>query len=301
MRILLFGGSGQLGYEIQKRAYDLNFEMVSPVISEVDIADLEQVTFLARKFKPELIVNSAAYTAVDKAEEEQAKAYRVNRDGAAHAAEAAKLVGARLIHVSTDYVFPGDGNVPLSEDSPVGPKNVYGASKLAGEEAVVSILGERALVVRTSSLHGQRGENFVHTMLKLFAERNVVRVVDDQFMSPTWAGWLAEAMLDLAKLGVGGVFHASCAGAISWYDFAAEILALAEPRLADGTVCRLERTSVADFPRPAARPRYSVMDCSKLSKALGRRPLAWREGLRAHLRDINRLKVAVHEGGTEER
>ncbi|MFM1848306.1 MAG: hypothetical protein RL417_1780 [Pseudomonadota bacterium] len=290
MRILLFGGSGQLGYEIEKRAYDLNFEIVSPVISEVNIADLDQVVFLARKFKPELILNSAAYTAVDKAEEQRVEAFQVNRDGAAHTAEAAKAVGARLIHISTDYVFAGDGDTPLSEEAPVGPKNVYGASKLAGEEAVLDILGERALVVRTSSLHGQRGENFVHTMLKLFSERSVVRVVDDQFMSPTWAGWLAEALLDLAKLGAHGIFHASCAGAISWYDFAAEIQALADPHLSDGSVCRLERTTVAEFPRPAPRPRYSVMDCSKLSKTLGRRPISWREGLQAHLRDIQRLK-----------
>lgn len=298
MKILLFGGSGQLGYEIQQRAYDLNFEMVSPVVSEVDVSDIDQVLFLSRKFKPEVIVNAAAYTAVDKAEDEQALAFAVNRDGAAHAAEAAKAIGARLIHISTDYVFPGTGETPLTEESPVGPLNVYGASKLAGEEEVLRILGERALVLRTASLHGQRGDNFVHTMLKLFSERQLVRVVRDQVMSPTWAGWLAESILDLAKLGTGGVMHATCAGAISWFDFAAEILALAEPRLPDGSVCRLESTTIAEFPRPAARPRYSVLDCTKLSKVLGRRPIPWREGLRAHLRDIKRLKV---ENAAQER
>lgn len=290
MRILLFGGSGQLGYEIQQRAYDLNFELVSPVISEVDISDVDQVVFLSRKFKPEVIVNAAAYTAVDKAEEDRVQAFAVNRDGAAHTAEAAKVVGARLVHISTDYVFPGTGDTPLTEESPIGPLNVYGASKLAGEEEVTRILGDRALILRTSSLHGQRGENFVHTMLKLFTERQAVRVVQDQIMSPTWAGWLAESILDLAKLGTGGTLHASCSGAVSWYDFAAEIMALAEPRLPDGSVCRLEPTTLADFPRPAARPRFSVLDCSKLAKVLGRRPIPWREGLRAHLRDIKRLK-----------
>ncbi len=290
MKILLFGGSGQLGYEIQQRAYDLNFELVSPVISEVDISDLDQVVYLSRKFRPEVIVNAAAYTAVDKAEEDRVPAFAVNRDGAAHTAEAAKVVGARLVHISTDYVFSGTGETPLTEESPVGPLNVYGASKLAGEEEVTRILGDRALILRTSSLHGQRGENFVHTMLKLLTERQVVRVVQDQIMSPTWAGWLAESILDLAKLGTGGLFHASCAGAVSWYDFAAEIVALTEPRLPDGSVCRLEPTTLADFPRPAIRPRFSVLDCSKLTKVLGRRPLSWREGLRAHLRDIKRLK-----------
>lgn len=292
MKMLLFGGSGQLGYELQKRAHDLNFEVVSPVISEVDISDPDQVMFLAQKFKPEVIVNSAAYTAVDKAEDEREIAFAVNRDGAANTARAAKAVGARLMHVSTDYVFAGDGSAPLAESAPVEPLNVYGLSKLAGEEEVLRILGDRALVVRTASLHGQRGENFVHTMLKLFAERPVVKVVHDQMMSPTWAGWLAEAMLDLAKIGCGGVLHAACAGGISWYDFAAEIMALAQPKLADGSVCRIEPTTVADFPRPARRPRYSVLDCSKLAQVLGRPPMAWRDGLRAHLKDIHQLRAA---------
>ncbi len=290
MRILLFGGSGQLGFELLSRAHDLNFEVTAPVISEVDIGDLDQVLFLARKFRPAVVINSAAYTAVDKAEEESAVAFRVNRDGAANTAKAAAAVGARLIHVSTDYVFAGDGSTPLDETAPTGPRNVYGASKLAGEDAVLDILGDQALVVRTSSLHGQRGENFVHTMLKLFETRPSIKVVTDQMMSPTWAGWLAEAMLDLAKIGAGGVVHAACAGAISWYDFAVEIHRLAMPRLPDGSPCAIERTTVAEFARSAARPMYSVLQCDRLAGMLGRRPIAWQEGLKAHLRDIGRLQ-----------
>lgn len=288
MRILLFGGTGQLGYELLKRAHDLNFEITAPVISEVDIGDRDQVLFLTRKFRPDVIINSAAYTAVDKAEEDSAVAWRVNRDGAANTAHGAAAVGGRLIHVSTDYVFAGDGSTPLTEDSPTGPRNVYGASKLGGEEAVREILGDRALVVRTASLHGQRGENFVHTMLKLFTTRPSVKVVGDQIMSPTWAGWLAETMLDLARLEAGGVVHATCAGAISWLEFATEIHRLAAPRLADGSVCVIEPTTVAEFSRAAPRPTYSALDCGKLAQILGRRPISWQTGLKAHLTEIGK-------------
>ena len=291
MKILLFGGAGQLGFELTKRAGDLNFEVVSPVASEVDISSAEQVRFITERVKPDLVINSAAYTAVDKAETEQDEAYKVNRDGARNVAAAAKECGSGVIHISTDYVFDGEKGTPLSETDPTNPESVYGASKLAGEQAVFDVFGPAALVVRTSSLHGQRGENFIHTMLKLFAERDVVKVVSDQFMSPTWAGWLAEVVLDLGRMRAGGVVHASCAGAISWLDFAQRIYELATPPAGMQTWrAELAPISVAELGRPAKRPRFSVFDTSKLAGLLGRPPIAWEDGLRNHLREIGRLR-----------
>jgi dTDP-4-dehydrorhamnose reductase len=286
VKILLFGGSGQLGFELKKRAKDLEFEVISPVTAEVNIAEAEQVSFLTNSVKPDVVINCAAYTAVDKAEEEPEKAYLINRDGARHVAEACAGLGIRLLHISTDYVFDGSLGRALREDDPTSPVSVYGKSKLAGEEAIASILGGQGLIVRTSSLHGQKGINFVHTMVKLFQERDVVRVVDDQMMSPTWAGWLAESLLDFARLDCGGVVHASCSGGISWFEFAQEILLQASKHFEGRSLAKVEPMSAAELNRPARRPTYSVFDTSRLSELLGRHPLPWKDGLAAHLHDI---------------
>jgi dTDP-4-dehydrorhamnose reductase len=195
-----------------------------------------------------------------------------------------------MIHISTDYVFDGNGTEPISEEHKTNPVSVYGASKLEGEQKVLEIAGAQALVVRTSSLHGQRGVNFVHTMIDLFSKRDLVKVVSDQYMSPTWAGWLAEVLLDLGRIKCDGVVHASCAGIISWYDFAKEILDQVRPTLENGANVRVETISASEFGRPAKRPSYSGFDCTKLSRILGRKPIPWQEGLKAHLRDIGRLQ-----------
>ncbi len=286
MKILLFGGSGQLGFELKKRAKDLEFEVISPVTAEVNISEAEQVSFLTNLVKPDVVINCAAYTAVDKAEEEPEKAYAINRDGARNVAEACEGLGIRLLHISTDYVFDGSLGRALREDDVTNPVSVYGKSKLAGEEAIASILGGKGLIVRTSSLHGQKGVNFVHSMLKLFQERDVVRVVDDQMMSPTWAGWLAESLLDFARLDCGGVVHASCSGGISWFEFAQEILLQASKHFEGRALAKVEPMSAAELNRPARRPTYSVFDTSRLSDLLGRDPLPWKAGLAAHLHDI---------------
>lgn len=296
MKLLVFGGGGQLGYELLTRARDLRFEVLAPVISELDISDQAAVVKITKTIKPAAIINAAAYTAVDKAEVEQDAAFSVNSAGAHNVAVAAKAVGCRLIHVSTDYVFSGTGSAPLSESDTTDAKGVYGCSKLEGEKRIRAEYPERSLIVRTSSLHGQRGENFVHTMLKLFADRDVVKVVDDQRMSPTWAGWLAEALLDLTRVDIptsesgtapgAGVVHASGVGNVSWFEFAS---AIHEDAKRDAPwKARLERTTMAELARPAPRPKFSVFDVSKLTRLLGRSPIDWREGLRAHLSDIGR-------------
>lgn len=287
MRILLFGGSGQLGQEFIPRSRDLSFEVISPVMGEVDITEEAQVRYLAQQVKPDSILNFAAYTAVDNAESDVEQAYRINSDGAKNVALAAKDAKCRLLHVSTDYVFPGDGASPLTEDDPVSPRSVYGASKLKGEEAISGILGDRALVVRTSSLHGKYGANFVHTMLSLFDQKKSVKVVADQYMSPTWAGFLAEAILDLCRIEVGGVVHCSCQGGVSWYEFAKKIGSFA---FAPEEQPSIEPSLLKDLNRPAKRPQYSVFNLAKLEKLLGRSALPWEKGLELHLQDIGRLR-----------
>jgi len=287
MRILLLGVTGQLGYEVVRRVRDLHFTLVAPVESELDITELEPVLEITRRVKPELIINCAAYTAVDKAESEPEAAFAVNCLGAKNIALAAREVDSRMIHISTDYVFAGTADRPIGEDVPTAPLNVYGASKLAGEKEVSQILGDKALIVRTSSLHGQKGTNFVHTMLRLFSEREEIKVVADQYMSPTWAGWLAEVLLDLGRMECNGVVHACCAGVISWFDFAAGILELVRGKVKAGV--KILPITAAEYPLPARRPAYSALDCSKLIGLLGRKPLEWREGLRRHLAEIGYL------------
>lgn len=288
MKILLFGGSGQLGYDIQIRAQDLNFEIVSPVISEVNISEGPQVEYLASKIKPDLIINCAAYTAVDQAEKDKDEAYKINSVGARNIAQAAKSSGSRLIHISTDYVFDGKSNSPLTEEAPTNPLNVYGQSKLAGEKEILGLYPERSLIVRTSSLYGRRGVNFVRTMLELFRTKKEVRVVSDQYMSPTWAGWLAEVLLDLGRINVSGIVHATGAGETTWFDFANAILRNAK-RLEAQDELKIIPITAEEFARPAKRPQYSVLDCSKLKGVLGRSPMMWEDALKAHLREISMM------------
>lgn len=286
MKILLFGGSGQLGFELKKRAADLDFELVSPVTKELDITDREQVGNLIRSLKPTVVINSAAYTAVDKAEADQERAFAINSEGVRNIAEACSAGSSRLLHISTDYVFDGMLGRPLREDDPVNPLSVYGRSKLEGERHVQSILGDRGLVVRTQALYGQRGVNFVQTMLKLFTERDVLKIVNDQFVSPTWAGWLAEVLLDLVRLPVEGTLHASCSGVVSWYDFAREIQDVSAKSFEGRSLARIEPTTAAELNRPAPRPVFSAFDTVKLVSALGRPCVSWQAALRQYLNEI---------------
>jgi dTDP-4-dehydrorhamnose reductase len=290
VKILLFGGSGQLGYELKKRASDLAFDLVSPVTAELDITDRDQVKFLISSVQPDVVINSAAYTAVDKAEEEVDRAFAVNRDGARNVAEGCASAKCRLIHISTDYVFDGTLGRPLREDDPVNAVSVYGRSKLEGEQAIRNVLGDEALIARTQALYGQKGLNFVFTMLKLFPEKEVLKIVDDQWISPTWAGWLAEALLDLVRINCGGVVHASCSGFVSWFDFASEIARLAGPHFEGVKLARLEKTTAADLGRPACRPIYSAFDTARIAGILGRPPISWQEGLSTFLTEIGIVK-----------
>jgi dTDP-4-dehydrorhamnose reductase len=288
MKVLILGGSGQLGYELMPRLQALNFEVFAPVRRELDLTDSQTIDALVVKLKPDALINCAAYTAVDKAEGDKDLAFLVNGTGVQRVAEACKKVEAHMIHVSTDYVFDGALRRPYKETDTPNPLSVYGASKLAGEQAVISTLKDSGAVVRTAWLHGKKGPNFVHTMLRLFKERESLRVVSDHQGTPTHAGWLAEALMDLLKLRASGVFHATCSGSTTWFDFAKEILALTNQ--SDFVIKSIEPQLQRDAGGVAKRPQYSILNCDRLDSVIKRVRPTWQAGLRAHLSELGLVR-----------
>jgi len=284
-RILITGSAGQLGFELLRRCPE-GIECQGVDLPELDITNREQVARLAGDFRPEVLVNAAAYTAVDKAESDEAAALAVNVDGPANLAAVARKAGARMIHISTDFVFDGSGKRPYREDDPPDPLGVYGRTKLLGEEAVLREL-PGAVIIRTSWLYSSHGNNFVQTMLRLMGEKPRLKVVDDQIGSPTWAGGLAEAVLTtIRNPKARGIYHWSDSGSLSWYQFA---VAIQEEALVQGLLDKpVEIVPVpgSEYPTPARRPAYSVMDTSKISRELGLFPAPWRENLRLMLKEL---------------
>lgn len=278
--VLITGAGGQLGRALQASAPP-GATLVPLGHGDLDIGDAAAVRTLVADHKPTLIINAAAYTAVDKAESETAEAYRINAEGPGHLAAAARAIEARFIHVSTDFVFNGASGVPYLPVQPTEPLGVYGASKRAGEEAVLAEDPD-ALIVRTAWVYGVTGHNFVRTMLRLMAERDEVRVVADQIGTPTFAGGLAGALWALDAAGARGVHHWTDSGAASWYDFA---VAIQEDALAIGLLTRAVPVipiATSDYPTPACRPSYSVLDKRSAIALIGAPAPHWR----VHLRDM---------------
>lgn len=283
---LLTGAAGQLGRALQATA-PRTWRVIACDAAALDVTRPEAVEELVLRERPVVIVNAAAYTAVDAAERETERAELVNSAGPAHVAEAAKLAGARLIHVSTDYVFDGAQCRPYRAADRPHPLGVYGRTKLAGEREVARISGGAALILRTSWLYSACGRNFVLTMLRLLRERETVGVVAEQVGSPTWARGLAEAIWAAADAPeLRGVHHWSDAGVASWYDFAVAIQeeALALDLLPRAVTIRPLRT--AEYPTDARRPGYSVLEPSAALADLGVPVRHWREQLRAMLREV---------------
>lgn len=277
MRILVTGAGGMLGQAVVAAAQRLNHDLVALARAQLDVADQEAVRRAVQSAAPEAVVNCAAWTDVDGAESAEAAALAINGGGAGNVARAAAECGARVVHVSTDYVFDGAKREPWLESDPVGPISAYGRTKLAGEQAVAAAAPEHA-IVRTAWLFGAGGTNFVDNMLRLGAERDEVQVVADQVGSPTWTGHLAPALVELAeRRGDVGVFHAAGAGACSWYELTVEVFDRAE------VACRVRPTTTASFPRPAQRPAYSVLGTERDP---GVHLPAWQEGVAAHLNTI---------------
>lgn len=281
MRPLITGANGQLGISL-RATVPAGIEAVAAGSAELDIRDSRLVEEFVVRNRPELILNAAAYTAVDKAESEEDAALAVNATGVANLAAAARKHGARLVHVSTDFVFEGKSGIPYRPDAPTGPASAYGRTKLAGEMAA----GEGALIVRTAWVYGPKGNNFVRTMLRLMAERDEVRVVADQIGTPTYSPSLARALWSLASAGATGIHHYTDSGAASWYDFA---VAIQEEALAIGLLDRevpVTPIATTDYPTPAARPHYSVLDKSATFALLGGPAPHWRVNLRRMLQEI---------------
>lgn len=275
MKILVTGGTGQLGRSTAERGSMRGYLTVAVGRDELDICDERQVTSRLAKERPDVVINAAAYTAVDKAETEPERAYAVNRDGVAIIARACASLGIRLLHVSTDYVFDGLATRPYQEDDAVAPLGVYGASKLEGERTVHDVGGT---VVRTSWLFSARGPSFVRTMLRLAREREVLRVVADQNGCPTWADDLADALLALAdRRELASTYHFCGDGPTTWHRFASAIVD--EARRYQPLACRrIDAITTAEYPTPARRPMYSILDTTRI-RNLGITPPPWKIGL----------------------
>jgi len=285
-RVLIAGAAGQLGRELQRSFADFG-EIVAVDRESVDLAVPEQVRALVQQVKPSVILNAAAYTAVDRAESERELAMAINAEAPRVLAEEARQKGALLVHYSTDYVFDGTRQGPWTEDDPAYPLSVYGESKLAGEKAVQQV-GGPSLIFRTSWVYGPHGKNFLLTMLRLASERESLSVVDDQIGAPTSSIALADATRTIVE-GISerrfgtpaswaGLYHMTCSGSTSWYEFAEAIFARAGTLL-DGRQPEVRPIASSEYPTPAKRPRNSVLSNERLQAKLGVRLPSWEEGL----------------------
>lgn len=275
MKALIVGGKGQLGRALAATAPS-TAEIVSHDFDTLDITDCAAIAAAVAEIAPDIIFNAAAYTAVDKAESEEAQALAVNATAVGYLAEAACAAGARLVHVSTDFVFDGLAGVPYRPDDAPNPLSAYGRTKLAGEKAA----GADALIVRTAWVYAPTGGNFVRTMLRVMAERPEVRVVADQIGTPTYAPGLAAALWTMAGKDVRGLHHYTDAGVCSWYDFA---VAIQEEALLAGLLNKAVPVipiCTADYPTPARRPHFSVLDKTSTFSILGGPTPHWRVNLR---------------------
>lgn len=274
--ILITGANGQLGNELRLMAENYpQFSYIFTDIAELDICDKAAVVAFVESHEVDAIVNCAAFTAVDKAEGEEAKAAMINSEAPANLAEAIERRGGTLVQISTDYVFPGNACKPIGEDSPTAPESAYGRTKLAGEVAAQKAC-RNTVIIRTAWLYSTFGHNFVKTMIKLGRERGSLGVVFDQVGTPTYARDLARAIMEILSRGaVPGVYHFTDEGVASWYDFTVMI-----HKLAGISGCKVSPIHTEDYPVPAARPHYSVLDKSKIKKTFGIEIPYWVDSLR---------------------
>ncbi len=287
MRVLITGARGQVGRAVMHAAPS-DAQVIAVAHDELEIGNSQQVDQFVEARRPDVIVNAAAYTAVDRAETESEQAHLANATGPANLARAAASNGARLIHLSTDFVFDGMSSVPYRPNDPTNPLGVYGTTKRAGELAVLEILPARSVVLRTAWVYDAMGRNFLLTMLRLMHERGVVRVVADQVGTPTASHTLAAAIWAIvAKPSVGGIHHWTDAGVASWYDFAVAIAEEWALRTKAEAAASVIPIGTSDYPTPAKRPRFSVLDKTGTVAAVAMMPPHWRQSLRQVIGDIS--------------
>lgn len=274
--IWVTGASGQLGMALRQKGFSFWDEVFYTDKEELDITDRDAVRQFVVGHEIDTIINCAAYTAVDLAEEEPEKAEKINTLAVANLAEVAQKEDCLLIHISTDYVFDGHTNVPYTEKDTPAPKNMYGKTKWAGEQAIIKS-GCWHIIIRTSWLYSWEGNNFVKTILRLADERSEINVVNDQFGSPTYAEDLADAIISIManeeRIEHEGIYHFSSEGVCSWYDFALQIIKVAKKD------CKVNPVTTAEYPVKAIRPAYSVLDKTKIRKIFGIRIPEWQESL----------------------
>ena len=287
MRILITGASGQLGSSLRKTVPP-EHEVRALTRAQLDVSREDRVKRAFAEFPPQVVLNAAAYSAVDKAETDKARAFAVNADGPEYLARAARQTGARLIHVSTDFVFDGMQSRPYRVSDARHPLSVYGTSKAQGEERVQAVLGEEAVIIRTGWLYAVEDHNFVKTILRLLAERDALNVIADQVGTPTWAMSLAGLTWVIVKRPeIGGLLHWSDAGVASWYDFA---VAIQEEAMNLGLVSKaipIRPVATEDYPLPAKRPCYSVLEKQDTTAQTGVAPSHWRANLRLMLQALS--------------
>ncbi|MGD8411823.1 MAG: dTDP-4-dehydrorhamnose reductase [Desulfobacterales bacterium] len=283
MKVLITGANGQLGRELARQSQTFDFEVHAFDHQQLDISDENRIQQALSPLGPSVVINAAAYTQVDRAEDEPDLAYAVNTDGASYLAHYCAANHLALIHISTDYVFDGSKNQPYEENDPIAPRGIYGQSKARGEAAIRSVLPNH-IIVRTSWLYGVYGHNFVKTILRLASEKKTLKVVADQFGSPTSAADLAETILIITRQianpnkHLWGTYHYCGAGITSWHGLAEKIIELAAPYTKLRT-CQVQAISTDDWPTAAPRPPYSVLNCTRLKSQFGIDPQPWQQSL----------------------
>jgi dTDP-4-dehydrorhamnose reductase len=285
MKVLIIGSNGQLGWELLRTCPD-NITIFEADHPTIDICDRSTISNWINTSSPDCIINAAAYTDVDKAEKEENRAFQINHLGAENLALEAKQAKIHLVHISTDFVFSGEQSKPYKPDDKPCPGSVYGRSKLEGELSIKKILDRKAMIIRTAWLYSSHGNNFVKNMLNLMKGNSNIKVIDEQIGTPTWAHGLARAIWIAVEKKLYGTFHYTDAGVASWYDFA---VAIQEEGLSADILSRtnlIHPVAASEFPTPAKRPMYSVLDKQSMWKATGITPKHWRINLRSMLKEL---------------
>lgn len=285
MKVAVTGAGGQLGTDLVRLLQSAGIDVLPLHTADIDFAAPETVAGAVHTLSADWVINCAAYTAVDKAEDEPELAARINRDSAGELAKGAAASGARLVHISTDFVFDGTRSRPYLEEDPGNPMGTYGRSKWEGEQRVRDAMPE-AIILRTAWVYAAHGRNFARTILRLAGEREQLRVVDDQVGTPSWTADIARAILALVRAEASGTYHFTNEGVASWYDFALAIVEEAQALGIDLALRELQPIPTKDYPTPAARPAYSVLSKQKIRPLYGQAIPHWRESLRAMLREL---------------